>query len=192
MPKSVEIEKTKLDGVLIITSEKHRDERGFFMETYSKDKWAKEGFNETFVQDNLSLSSKGTLRGMHFQLATHGTGKLVRAIKGSVFDVAVDLRRGSPTFKEWVGCELTDENDKALWVPVGFAHGFIALDDDTLVYYKCTAHYAPDAERALSYKDPDVNIEWPIPPVHVSDKDKKAPLLEAAEYDFVYQPPAPH
>ena len=186
MPMSVEFSETEINGVLVVKSGIFHDERGFFTETHSQKMWSEGGFDEVFVQDNLSRSAKGTLRGMHYQLSTAGMGKLVRVVTGSIFDVAVDLRKGSPTFGKSVGRELSGENGLALWVPVGFAHGFVALEEDTYVWYKCTGVHAPDAERALNYKDPDVSIEWPIEPSIVSKKDAVAPALGEAEYDFVY------
>ncbi|MDX9972530.1 MAG: dTDP-4-dehydrorhamnose 3,5-epimerase [FCB group bacterium] len=189
MPVPVEIEETEIEGVLLIKTPIYGDHRGYFQECYARDSWADKGFRETFVQDNLSKSCKGTLRGMHYQLSSHGQGKLVRALEGSIYDVVIDLRRGSPTFGNWFGCELSAENGHALWVPIGFAHGFIALQDDTLVLYKVTTPWAPQAERSLNYKDPRVNIQWPIEPTAVSPKDEAAPFLDAAEYDFTWAPP---
>jgi dTDP-4-dehydrorhamnose 3,5-epimerase len=150
--------------------------------------FAAAGLRETFVQDNLSASRKGTLRGLHYQLASGGCGmgKLVRAVRGSIFDVAVDLRRGSPSFGKWVGQTLSAENGLALWVPIGFAHGFLSLEDDAVVLYTCTSTHAPEAERSLRYSDPDVGIRWPFPPTLMSPKDEAAPLLDAAEFDFTY------
>jgi len=186
MPMPVTMRETELPGILEIEIEVFRDERGFFTETYNQQTWEERGFSETFLQDSMSLSTKGTLRGMHYQLDPHGMGKLVRAVRGSIFDVAVDLRRGSPTFGKWVGRELSDSNGMALWIPSGFAHGFVALEDDTLVYYKCSAVHAPDAERSLSYRCPTVGVAWPIEPTVVSTKDGAAPSLEQAEYNFTY------
>ena len=186
MPMSVKFAETSVPGVLVVETGCFFDERGFFSETHSQKVWHDAGFEETFVQDNLSLSAKGTLRGMHYQLDPHGMGKLVRVVKGSVFDVAVDLRQGSPTFGQWAGQVLSGDNRLALWVPVGMAHGFLALEDDTFASYKCTSMHAPEAERSLSYKDPAVGIEWPFEPALVSDKDAAAPLLAEAEYNFVY------
>ena len=140
------------------------------------------------MQDNLSESKRGTIRGLHYQLEPKGMGKLVRAIRGSVFDVAVDLRRGSPWFGKWVGRTLSAENGLSLWVPVGFAHGFLALEDDTLVLYKCTATHAPEAERAVSYADPAIGIAWPFTPTLVTPKDDAAPKLAAADFNFQYSP----
>jgi len=187
MPMPVEFKKTEIPDVLEINTGIFEDDRGFFTETYSLPVWKKEGFLGSFVQDNLSRSTKGTLRGMHYQLSTRGMGKLVRVVQGSVFDVAVDLRKGSPTFGRWVGRTLSGENGVALWVPVGFAHGFVALEDDTFVWYKCTGVHAPEAERSLYFKDSRVAIAWPFEPTVISEKDAEAPRLENAEYDFVYE-----
>lgn len=184
MPMPVRISKTEIDAVLLIETGIARDDRGFFSESYSQRMWAEAGFTETFVQDNLSLSSKGTLRGMHYQLEPHAMGKLVRVMTGSIFDVAVDLRREAPTFGRWVGCTLSATNALALWVPKGFAHGFLSLEDATLVHYKCTAIHMPEAERALSFADPIVAIDWPHEPVCISDKDRTAPSLKKVEVNF--------
>jgi dTDP-4-dehydrorhamnose 3,5-epimerase len=186
MPMPVEFAKTEIADVLEVKTGRFDDDRGFFTETYSLPVWKAAGFEGIFVQDNLSLSRKGTLRGMHYQLSSHGMGKLVRVVKGAVFDVAVDLRRGSPSFGKWVGRTLSDENSLTLWIPVGFAHGFVALEEDTLVWYKCSGAHAPEAERSLNYRDPEVAIEWPLEPTIISQKDAEAPLLGDAEYDFVY------
>lgn len=187
MPMSVEFTKTEIADVLEVRTGQFEDDRGFFTETYSLPTWKAGGFDGVFVQDNLSRSCKGTLRGMHYQLSTHGMGKLVRVVRGAVFDVAVDLRRDSPTFGKWLGRTLSSENGLSLWVPVGFAHGFVALQDETLVWYKCTGAHAPEAERSLLYSDPGVAIEWPIEPTAISAKDLDAPRLADAEYDFVYE-----
>ena len=186
MPMEVTTEATEIEAVLEVRTGRFDDERGFFAESYSQEMWSRAGFVEVFVQDNLSKSCRGTLRGMHYQLDPHGMGKLVRCIQGAVFDVAVDLRRASPSYGKWVGRELSGENGLSLWVPVGFAHGFVALEDETLVHYKCTSMHAPDAERALSYRDPEIAIEWPIPPSVISTKDAAAPMLPEAESNFVY------
>ena len=183
---SVLITRTEIDGLLVAETKIFGDERGFFYEAFSQKTWGAAGFSETFVQDNLSKSAKGTLRGLHYQVEPHGMGKLVRVLRGAIWDVAVDLRRGSPTFAKWMGHTLTGENGLALWVPVGFAHGFISLEDDTLVYYKCTNTYTPEAERSVLYCDPAIGIEWPIEPTSVSKKDTAAPLLDKAEYNFTY------
>lgn len=188
MPTPVTISQTEIPGILLIETGVFRDERGFFTEPYSQKVWQEQGFSDTFVQDSLSLSAKGTLRGMHYQLEPHGMGKLVRAVWGSVFDVAVDLRQNSPTYGKWLGRELSAENGLALWIPSGFAHGFVALEDNTLVYYKCSASHCPESERCLSYRCPKVSIEWPLDPTIISVKDGAAPSLDEAESNFVYRP----
>ena len=187
MPMSAELVPTEIPAVLEVRTGLFEDDRGFFTETYSEPVWQAEGFDEVFVQDNLSRSRKGTLRGMHYQLASAGMGKLVRVVQGAVFDVAVDLRKGSPSFGRWVGRTLSGDNGLALWVPAGFAHGFAALEDDTFVWYKCTGSHAPEAERSLNYADPQVAIEWPIEPTIISKKDADAPMLGSAETDFVHE-----
>ena len=187
MPMPVEFAKTEMADVLEVKTGLFKDDRGFFTETYSLPVWKAAGFDEIFVQDNLSRSRKGTLRGMHYQLSTHGMGKLVRVVRGAVFDVAVDLRKGSPSFGKWVGRTLSGEDSTALWIPVGFAHGFVALEDDTFVWYKCTGAHAPEAERSLNYRDPEVAIEWLLEPTVISRKDAEAPPLADAEYDFIYE-----
>ena len=187
MPMPLDIRTTEIPGILEASVMLANDARGFFTEVYNQDTWHAQGFTETFVQDNLSLSAKGTLRGLHYQIEPEPMGKLVRAIRGAVFDVAVDLRKDSPTFGKWIGRELSVENNLMLWIPSGFAHGFVALADDTLVYYKCSGTHAPEHERSLSYKDPSVGIDWPLPPTIITEKDADAPTLENAEYNFVYR-----
>ena len=186
MPMPVEIIETEIPAVKLVKTGLFSDERGFFTESYSQTMWEEQGFTETFVQDNLSCSAKGVLRGLHYQINPHAMGKLVRVIRGAVFDVAVDLRKGSPTFGQWVGRELSGENGLAFWVPGGFAHGFVALDDETYVHYKCSAVHAPESERSLSYKCPKVGIEWPLTPTIVSEKDEAAPVLDDADTNFSY------
>jgi dTDP-4-dehydrorhamnose 3,5-epimerase len=183
----ITITTTEIDAVLFMVSPLFRDNRGYFTEIHSLPNFEAAGFQENFVQDNLSRSVKGTLRGMHYQIEPYGMGKLVRPVSGSVFDAAVDLREGSPTFGKWVGRTLRADHGEALWVPVGFAHGFLALETDTLVLYKCTSSWKPEAERSLHYADPDVGIEWPFPPEAVSEKDAIAPSLREAEYNFTFE-----
>ncbi len=181
----VEVSETRLSGVLVVTSRVFRDNRGYFTESFSSRDLEKAGFPPiTFLQDNLSCSAKGVLRGMHYQLRPHAMGKLVRVIQGAVFDVVVDLRATSPTFGQWAGEWLDEDNGKALWVPAGFAHGFLALADRTLVHYKCDAFHEAPAERSLHYADPDVGIEWPDEVRVISPKDEIAPTLKDAEYNF--------
>ena len=162
------------------------DERGYFTEVFVAEKFAEAGLPDSFVQDNLSKSSKGTLRGLHYQIEPHPQGKLVYALAGSVYDVAVDLRRGSPTFGKWVGEVLRGGSGVALWIPAGFAHGFLALEDNSLLFYKCSGPWERSAERSLAYNDPAIGIEWPAEPTTISPKDADAPPLERAEYNFRY------
>lgn len=169
---------TALPGVLIIEPRVFGDSRGFFMETWNAAAFAGAGLDLDFVQDNHSRSQKGVLRGLHFQ-NPGPQGKLVRVTQGAVFDVAVDLRASSPTFGQWVGAELSADNRRMLWVPEGFAHGFLTLTDDTDFLYKCTAPYAPQSEHTLAWNDPDVGIDWPVTgsePI-ISDKDARGLAL---------------
>lgn len=165
---------TAIPGVLIIEPRVFGDERGFFMETWSAATFAAAGLDLTFVQDNHSRSQKGALRGLHFQ-NPEAQGKLVRVANGAVFDVAVDLRAASPTFGQWVGVELNADNHRMVWVPEGFAHGFLTLEDDTDFLYKCTAPYAPQSEHTLAWDDPDIGIEWPLSGLDliISEKDTR-------------------
>ncbi|PCJ57353.1 MAG: dTDP-4-dehydrorhamnose 3,5-epimerase [Candidatus Hydrogenedentota bacterium] len=181
----VSVQKTDIPDVLVIESPIFQDDRGYFTEVYNTRTWGEAGFADPgFVQDNMSVSQQGTLRGLHYQMNPHGQGKLVRALHGSIFDVAVDLRKGSPTFGKWVGQTLTEENGLAMWVPVGFAHGFLSLADHTRVLYKCTSHWEPNSERAIRYDDPAIGIAWPETPSSVNEKDLQAPLLSGADYNF--------
>lgn len=186
MPMPVTVRDTELPGVQIVETGLARDDRGFFSEIYSEPMYAEADFRERFVQDNVSKSARGVLRGLHYQLDPYGMGKLVMPLRGAIFDVAVDLRRGSPTFGQWYGRTLEAEGREALWVPVGFAHGFLSLAGDTLVLYKCSGVHTPEAERSLHFADPQVNIEWPEDPRIVSEKDQAAPSLDEAEYNFTY------
>jgi len=186
MPMPITFKPTEIESVLEVHTGVIADDRGYFSESYSQAMWAEAGFDEVFRQDNLSKSRRGTLRGMHYQIAPAGMGKLVRCVQGSVFDVAVDLRVGSPTYSKWVGRELSAENHLSLWVPVGFAHGFVALEDESLVHYKCTEIHTPETERAVAYNDPTIGIEWPLEPTIITDKDANAPLLAEVEGHFQY------
>jgi dTDP-4-dehydrorhamnose 3,5-epimerase len=153
---------TALPDVLILAPHVMNDERGFFMETFREDSFLRAGISNRFVQDNHSGSHKGVLRGMHYQIR-QPQGKLVRVVAGEVFDVAVDLREGSPTFGEWAGQALSSENKHMMWIPPGFAHGFYVMGDWAELAYKATDYYLPDAERVLLWNDPDIGIQWPIP-----------------------------
>ena len=168
---------TKLPGVLIVEPRVFGDTRGFFMETFSQGKYEGIGLKEKFVQDNLSFSSRGVLRGLHYQ-NPNSQGKLVSVVQGEVFDVAVDIRIGSPTFGQWVGVNLSGDNHRQLWVPPGFAHGFCVLSDITYFTYKCTDIYTPSAEGGVLWNDPDIGIEWPIEKPLLSDKDEVYPRLK--------------
>lgn len=174
---------TSLPGVIRIEPRIFSDERGFFMETWQARRFHDVGIDADFVQDNFSHSSKGTLRGLHYQIQ-QPQGKLVRVVSGEVFDVAVDLRKSSPAFGQWVGEVLSAENKNQLWVPPGFGHGFLVLSDMAEFEYKCTDYYAPEFERAIRWDDPDIGIDWPLPdgeqPV-LSVKDADAPFFQDAE-----------
>ena len=168
---------TRLEGLVHLAPAVHGDERGFFMETFRDDVWREHGVDAAFVQDNHSRSRRGTLRGIHFQTAP-GQGKLVRCARGRVFDVVVDLRRGSPTFGEWESCELDDAEGHQLWIPVGFGHGFCVLSDVADFVYKCTAYYDAATEAGIRFDDPDVGIQWPTDiELLCSERDRTAPRL---------------
>ncbi|RLC24583.1 MAG: dTDP-4-dehydrorhamnose 3,5-epimerase [Deltaproteobacteria bacterium] len=162
---------TLLEGVLIIEPRVFKDNRGFFMETYNQNKYQKSGINRHFVQDNLSYSGRGTLRGLHFQIK-HPQAKLVQVITGEIFDVAVDIRKGSPTFGNWTGVVLSDQNKRQLFIPEGFAHGFCVLSETAHFSYKCSDFYAPDDEGGIIWSDPDIGIDWPVKEPVISEKDK--------------------
>jgi len=175
--------KTNLEDVYVIEPEVFGDQRGFFMETYNKEEFKKHGINVDFVQDNHSKSKKGVLRGLHFQKKCP-QGKLVRVIKGGVYDVAIDLRKSSKTFGKWFGVELSAENKKMFWVPKGFAHGFVTLEDDTEFVYKCDQFYHPEDEGGLIWNDPGLKIDWPIENPTLSEKDQDFPTLKKLNFFF--------
>ncbi|MDQ2696129.1 MAG: dTDP-4-dehydrorhamnose 3,5-epimerase [Pseudomonadota bacterium] len=167
---------TDLPGAVIIEPKVFGDPRGFFLETYHEDRYREAGIGLRFVQDNHSRSRKGVLRGLHYQLV-QPQGKLVRVVRGSVFDVAVDIRRGSPTFGRWAGCILDDVAHRQFYVPPGFAHGFCVLSDDADFVYLCTDYYHPQSERSILWNDPDIGIDWPLTDVLLSDKDRRGRRL---------------
>jgi dTDP-4-dehydrorhamnose 3,5-epimerase len=178
----MEFIRTDIPDVIIIEPRVFGDERGFFMETWQRSMFAEHGIDFDFVQDNHSLSGKGILRGLHYQIR-QPQGKLVRVISGEVFDVAVDIRKGSPWFGKWVGATLSAENKRMFWVPPGFAHGFYVLSDQAEFVYKCTDFYAPEHERSILWNDPDIGITWPLDrsePV-LSDKDRAGKPFARAE-----------
>ena len=175
---------TKIKGVYIIDVKAHGDNRGYFMETYKESDFKEAGLDYTFVQDNQSCSGKGVLRGLHFQ-KTHPQAKLVRALKGEVFDVAVDLRKGSETYGQWVGVLLSEENKRQFMVPRGFAHGYLVVSDYAEFAYKCDDFYHPEDEGGLIYNDPDIAVEWPdVGTIILSEKDKKHPTLAECRMEF--------
>ena len=180
---------TKIKDLYIIEPKVFGDGRGYFMETYNKKAFEEAGLNMVFVQDNESKSKKGVLRGMHFQ-TKFTQGKLVRCTQGEVYDVAVDLRKGSPTYGQWEGVLLSAENKRQFYVPEGFAHGFLVLSDEAVFNYKCTNLYAPEYDGGLLWNDPDVGIEWPlegIDEIILSEKDKKQPTLKELDLPFEYK-----
>lgn len=182
----MKILKTELEGVLIIEPDFFPDSRGFFFESYNKKKYEDAGMNFEFVQDNISKSNKGTVRGLHYQVGEFAQGKLCQVLTGSVMDVAVDIRSGSPTYGKHVAVELTGANHKQIWIPPGFAHGFSVLEDDTIFSYKCTAFYSKIDERAILYNDAELNIDWKIKEPIVSEKDLEAKKFSEIEIDFKY------
>jgi len=174
----MKITKTKLPGVLVIEPAVFGDTRGFFMETWNHERYANAGLPVSFVQDNLSFSKKGSLRGLHFQ-HPHDQGKLVYVLQGEVFDVAADIRVGSPTFGQWVGITLSADNKLQLYIPQGFAHGFCVTSETALFVYKCTDFYNPHTEGGIIWNDPDLGIEWPEKKPILSEKDRNYPKLKA-------------
>ena len=167
---------TSLPGVLVVEPQVFKDPRGFFYESYNEAKYAKIGIHASFVQNNVSRSAKGVLRGLHYQWP-NPQGKLVSVLDGEVYDVAVDIRRGSPTFGQWASVMLTAENNRHLWIPAGFAHGFCVLSEHATFTYQCTTLYDPAADSAICWNDADIGVDWPISQPLISDKDAKAPLL---------------
>lgn len=183
----MKVTETKLAGVVILTPEVFGDHRGFFMESWSKRKMEEAGLQYDFVQDNHSSSTiKGTLRGIHFQQGEWSQAKLVRCTRGAVLDVAVDLRKSSPTYTQWVGVELSEKNKQQLLIPRGFGHGFVTLTDDVEFMYKADNYYAPQADGGIRWNDPDVGVDWGITEPILSDKDTKNPFFKeiAAVLDF--------
>ena len=182
----MKIIKTRIPDLLIIEPSVFEDDRGYFFETYNEKNYKKEGVENTFVQDNEAYSSYGVIRGLHYQLAPYAQAKLVRVVKGRAYDVAVDLRKKSPTYLQWVGVELSGENKRQFLVPRGFAHGYSVLEDDTLFVYKCDNLYHKEAERSINPLDKTLNIDWKVPEDKLlfSPKDLQNPILENAEYNF--------
>ncbi len=177
----MEIIKTNIPDLYIVKPTVFEDHRGYFFESYNKEVFLRHGIDQNFVQDNESKSQKNVLRGLHFQTPPFAQGKLVRVIRGSVLDVAVDIRKSSPTYGKWASIELTQENKWMYWVPPGFAHGFVTLEDNTTFFYKCTNMYNKESEGSILWNDPDLNIDWKISQPILSEKDIIAPLFK----DFI-------
>ncbi len=184
------IEPTDLHGILIISPRRFGDDRGFFCETWNAGALAKHGINTVFVQDNQSLSGAvDTVRGLHYQSPPHAQDKLVRCGRGALLDVVVDIRKGSPTYGEWIGVELSAENGKQLLIPKGFLHGFVTLEPDTEILYKCSDYYAPECDGAIRFDDPDIGVDWGISPDQavLSEKDAAAPFLKDFDSPFTFE-----
>jgi len=177
----MEIVETRIPDLYVVKPTVFKDNRGYFFESYNKEAFLRSGIDQNFVQDNESKSVKGVLRGLHFQKPPFAQGKLVRVIKGAVRDVAVDLRKSSPTYGQWASIDLTEDNKWMYWVPPGFAHGFVTLEEDTVFFYKCTNVYNKASEGSIRWDDPDLNIDWGIENPVLSDKDKVSPLFK----DFI-------
>ena len=180
------IEQTELEGLLILQPKVFSDDRGYFFESFNERDLRSHGYHFTWVQDNQSKSSFGVIRGLHYQLEPFAQTKLVRVLSGKVLDIAVDLRKKSPTFGKWKGIVLSDNNFLQLLIPKGFAHGFAVLSDEAIVFYKCDEYYHPGTERGIRYTDPTLNIDWQIPEekILVSEKDRLLPSFDEAEINF--------
>ena len=183
----MKILQTELPGLLIIEPDVFRDERGYFCETYNQEKLSQLGFKQTFVQDNESMSSKGVLRGIHFQKPPFAQAKLVRVVRGSIIDFAVDLRKGSPTYGKYKAVELDSETKKMLYLPEGFGHAFVSLEDNTIFSYKCSNFYNKESESGILWSDEDLNIDWKIDNPILSDKDKILGKLKDFDSPFTFE-----
>jgi len=180
-------QRLNIPDVILIEPRILKDQRGFFMETYKRSEFAVNGISGEFVQSNYSHSTRGTLRGLHYQKHPQAQAKLVVALTGKVLDVAVDIREGSPTYGQWVGAVLSDENFHMLYIPVGFAHGFCVLSEEADFVYQVTAEYAPELDRGILWNDPAIGIQWPISEPVLSPRDAQLPTLQEANTDFVYK-----
>jgi dTDP-4-dehydrorhamnose 3,5-epimerase len=178
--------KLDIPEVILVTSKPFADERGFFLESFKDSEFSINGIKTKFVQDNFSHSLKGVLRGLHYQKNTKAQAKLVTALTGKIFDVAVDIRKYSPTYGKWIGEILSDQNHKSLYIPEGFAHGFCVLSKDADVFYKVNNEYSPENERGILWNDPQINIKWPIDTPILHKKDSALPILKNADIDFIY------
>ena len=183
----MKLTQTDLDGVFIIEPQVFGDSRGWFTETYSMVKFESLGIDTVFIQDNQSYSAeKGILRGLHFQLSPKSQTKLLRCSRGKILDVAVDIRKGSPNYRKWVAVELSSDNFKQIYIPKGFAHGFLTLTDDVEVQYKVDEYYSPECDRSIRFDDPEIGVEWGVLNPSISEKDRKAPFLIDSDLNFVY------
>jgi dTDP-4-dehydrorhamnose 3,5-epimerase len=180
-----------IPDVVLIEAQAFEDQRGLFMESYKRSDFSANGIHDTFVQDNYSYSLRRVLRGLHYQKHPKAQAKLVSVLRGEIFDVAVDIRRGSPTYGRWVGKTLSAKDCRLLYIPVGFAHGFCVLSEEANVLYKVTAEYAPELDRGVVWNDPDIGIRWPLHDPTVSPKDAKLPSLESSDNDFRYEGTSP-
>jgi len=179
-----EFEQLSIPGLILVQPRVFIDPRGYFFELYKQHDFARAGIGDRFVQDNYSHSERGVLRGLHYQKQPRAQGKLVICLRGRIFDVAVDIRRGSPHFGKWLGVELSEENRQMLYVPPGFAHGFQVVSDSADVQYKCTDEYSPENDRGIAWNDPDINIAWPLRDPLLSDKDVVHPMLRDSDNKF--------
>ena len=180
----IKVTKTEIEGLLIIEPDIFGDDRGYFLESYRKKSYSDLGVEAEFVQDNISKSQKGTIRGLHYQVGDNVQGKLCQVISGKVLDIALDIRFESPTFGKYFSITLSEKNKKQLWIPPGFAHGFSVLSEESIFSYKCTEYYSKKDERSILYNDPDLNIDWKVDIPLVSEKDLRAKLFKDIEKDF--------
>jgi dTDP-4-dehydrorhamnose 3,5-epimerase len=187
-PVPIEFRRLAIPGVILVEPKMFGDERGFFLEAYKHSEFVRAGISEHFVQDNHSRSSRGVLRGLHYQKNPKAQGKLVRCVQGRIFDAAVDIRSGSPTYGRWIGMELSGENPAMLYIPPGFAHGFLTLSETAEVLYKCTEEYSAADDRGIIWNDPDISISWPTEAPVLSGKDRGHPRLRDADNNFVFTP----
>tara|TARA_B100000886_G_scaffold302649_1_gene232812 strand:+ start:46 stop:591 length:546 start_codon:yes stop_codon:yes gene_type:complete len=178
-----DFKRLNISDLVLITPRAFQDARGYFMETYKRSEFVDNGLDDAFVQDNFSHSVRGVLRGLHFQKAPEAQAKLVKVVRGAIFDVAVDIRRDSPTFGQWQGVSLTEENGHMFYIPAGFAHGFCVLSEEVDFTYKVSAEYAPALDRGVRWNDPAIGIDWPMETPLLSEKDEALPLLETADLD---------
>lgn len=185
----IELIEPKLNEPVVLKSKVFADDRGYFYELFKENDFSQYGIKEKFVQDNVSFSYKGVLRGLHYQLEPKAQAKLVTCIKGEVLDVMVDIRKGSPNYGKWRADILSDKNMHIIYVPAGFAHGFLTLSDEAIFLYKCSDFYAPDVDRGIIWNDPDLNIDWGIENPVLSPKDKEHPTFKQSESNFTYKDP---